>query len=157
MSQAIGKYLLSVAASAMLLSLSQAMVPKGAVRRIAGFVGGLLVILAVLSPIVSIDPDELSQYISAFSIDTETGAIIDDREILSGIIKDRCESYILDKAKELGATLEVSVDLCEDAHYPYPVSVVLTGQVTPEQKMRLTEEISLDMGISPQQQEWNVR
>lgn len=157
MNHAIGKYLLSIASSAMLLSLSQAMLPKGAVRQIAGFVGGLVVILAVLSPVVSIDPDELAQYLSAFSVDLEANGIADDGQILSDIIKQRCESYILDKAMELGAELEVSVGLYEDAHYPYPVSVVLRGQVTPEQKMRLTEIISLDMGVSPQQQEWKIR
>lgn len=157
MSHAIGKYLLSVASSAMLLSLSQAMLPKGAVRQIAGFIGGLLVILTVLSPVVSIDPDELSRYVSAFSVDMETDGITDNSQILSDIIKQRCESYILDKAKELGANLEVSIVLCEDTHYPYPVSVILKGQVTPEQKMSITEMICLDMGIAPQQQEWETR
>ena len=157
MSQTIGKYLISISASAMLLSVSQTLLPKGAVRQIAGFVGGLLVILSVLSPVVALDVDDISQYIPVFSFQPKTEAITGGEEILSDIIKQRCQSYILDKANGLGAELKVAVALSEDAPYPYPVSVVLTGCVTPEQQKELTEEISLEMGISPQQQEWNVR
>lgn len=160
MSQAIGKYLISVAAAAMLLSLVQSILPKGPVRRVAGFVGGLLVVLAVLSPVVSVDHDTLAQSIGQLQVETqaiEAGAIRANRELLSDIIKQRCETYIWDKANELGADLEVSVTLSQDDEYPYPVSVVLTGSVTPEQRLRLTENISRDMGISSRQQEWKTR
>ncbi len=160
MSQVIGRYFLSIAAAAMLLSLLQSIIPKGPVRQTAGFVGGLLVVLAVLSPVVNLDFDGISHTISEIQIQRdlmETDVLTRNKELTSDIIKQRCESYIWDKARELGIDLQVTVSLGERDGYPYPVSVILTGKVTQEQRKRLSEEISQAMGIPGQQQEWNIR
>lgn len=159
MSGAIGKYLLSVAASAMLLSLVQSILPKGHVQQVVGFVGGILVILAVLSPVMDVGYDSLTQTIIQFQKEAEeieATAIIDDRQLISDIIKEKCRTYIWDKANELGADLEVEVILSEDGDYPYPVSVILTGRASSGQRIRIEEYISQDLGIPAQRQEWNV-
>lgn len=152
-------YLLSVISSAMLLSLTQSLLPKGSVRQVASFVGGLLVVLAVLSPVVDLDVHSLSDAFTEFSLETETFGIQTEdagQEWMADIIKQRCATYIWDKANALGADLEVEVILSEEEGYPIPVSVVLTGKATPEQKTRMEEYISGDMGIPVQRQEWKI-
>lgn len=157
MNGAIKEYLLSVAASAMLLSLIQTILPKDSVRRVAVFIGGLLLVLAVVSPIVDLDYDSLAQSITDFraeATEIETYAASSDRELMAEIIKEQCRTYIWDKANELGANLEVEVTLSKDGDYPYPVSVILIGKLTSEQRSQLTEYISRNMDIPPQRQEW---
>lgn len=159
MKQAVSQYLLSIVAAAMLFSLTRSILPKGAVRRIAEYVGGLLVIIAVLAPVVQIEYDSLARSIMRIQIETnniKTETIDGKREVMADIIKQQCQTYIWDKANELGAELEVEVILNQD-QYPYPIAVILTGKATPEQRHSLTEFISRDMGISAQGQEWNLR
>lgn len=160
MSGKIGAYLVSVATATILLSLVQSLLPKGAVKQVAGFVGGLLVVLAVLSPIVKIDPEEIVRSASRFQRQTRsmTQQIQTENEaLMAPIIKERCETYILDKARQQGAEIQAEVTLEEQNGYPCPVSVVLTGAVTPEQRAWLTQEISQSMGIPAQRQEWILR
>ena len=48
---AVGSWLRSVAAVTLLLSVVQILIPEGALRRVAGFTGGLLLLAALLQPL----------------------------------------------------------------------------------------------------------
>ena len=160
MSGELGRYLLSVSAASMLLCVGQALLPNGAVRRIAAFAGGILVVLAVMSPIIDIDYNHLLSSFEQFEIERgeiKTDSIAVNRSLMTDIIKERCRTYILDKARDLGAELTVEVSLSEDEVYPLPVHVILTGSATVEQQKKLSECIAEDMGIPVQRQEWNIR
>lgn len=160
MSKAIGAYLISVVASVMLLSLIQSLLPKGTVKKVAGFVGGLLVVLAVLSPAVKIEPEQLLRYAAEFRRETRdiTGKIeTGNEELMARIIKEQCQSYILDKASQRGLDVKVEVILGKEGGYPCPVAVSLTGTVTPAERSWLTKEIARDMGIPANRQEWRAR
>ena len=61
MTGALGTYLLSVAAVGLLVSLILSLLPEGPLRRSGTFVGSLLLILAVLSPLVQLDADTIAQ------------------------------------------------------------------------------------------------
>lgn len=157
MTGAVGTYLLSVAVAALLAALVQSLLPKGGVRRAAGFAGGLVLILAVVSPVARLEYDDLAKSIARIQTETEqlqTGVSTGSREILSQIIKQRCEAYILEKARNLGLSLEVTVTLQDDGTYPYPAAAVLKGTFTQAQRGALTAEISQNLGIPARQQEW---
>lgn len=157
MTAAVRAYLLSIAAAALLLALVQALLPQGAVKRTATMAGSLLVILAVLSPLAKLDYDSLARSISKLQVETEslrTGIEVGNRELMAGIIKQRCETYILDKAGQMGLTLEVEITLSEGVDYPYPVSVTLRGAATEAQKRTLTAYITENLGIPAERQEW---
>ena len=159
MTGAIGKYLISVSATAILLSLVQTILPKGAISKVCSFVGGLLVVIAVLSPLAEIDYDGLARSFmrsANATINAELPAYNRQNELLTEIIKQNCETYIWDKANELGADLEVDVTLSDDEDYPCPISVVLTGKATTQQQYLLKEYIQSDMGIPIQRQEWQL-
>ena len=67
MTAAVTKYLLAVAAAGMLVSLMLPLLPEGSPRRVGNFVGSLLVILAVLSPLRSLDPSDMAEAIARIS------------------------------------------------------------------------------------------
>ena len=160
MTNVIGRYLLSVSAVAMLLSVVQTLLPKGAVNRICTFVGGLLIVIVVLSPVVDIDFDGLARSFMRIpneTLQTEVQTFQPENDLLADIIKQNCEEYIWDKANELGADLEVDITLSEDEDNPCPVSVVLTGRASLQQRTALMDCIRADMGIPSQRQEWRLR
>ena len=159
MTEGIRSYLLSVSAAAVLLALVQSVLPKNAVRRVAAFSGGLLLMLAVLSPLVQIKAYELEQMLGQLHPDTKAvqqQAETAVRESLEVLIKQKCEAYILDKAEQLGLTLRVEVNLSDDGEYPEPEQVVLIGSASSLQQQTLRDIIADDLGIPYERQEWRM-
>ncbi len=159
MTKAIGGYLLSVSAAAILLALVQGILPKGGVQRIAVFAGSLLLILAIVSPVLRLDLDDLAENISQIQMDTqamETGVETQNREILEGLIRERCLTYIWDKAEQLGMSVTVELEMSEQGTYPYPVKANLTGAYTTRQKQALGKILSEDLGIPEERQSWQI-
>lgn len=157
MTEALRTYLLSVTAAALLLAVVQAVLPAGAVRRAASLCGSLLVLLTVLSPLARLEAEDLAKALSKVRLQTEfsrTGIEVQNRQLMGEIIIDRCEEYILDKASELGLTLEVCVTLSEDSSWPYPTAVTLVGEATNAQRQQLTCWIAENLGVPAAQQEW---
>lgn len=157
MSSEIKAYLLSVVATAMMLSFGQALVPKGSVQKLVSFAGGLLIIFAVLTPIVDIDYDAIARSMENFSVvegAAPTFSSAQNRDWMEDIIKEECRAYILDKAEELGAEVNVEINL--DEQTACPVEVVLVGKTTAEQRIHLSEYIYRTMDIPVQRQEWRL-
>lgn len=157
MTAAVARYLLSVAAAGILVSLVLPLLPDGSVRRVGGFVGSLLVILAVLSPLRSVDAAAMAEAIARVRTEAReavTGVEVGNRDILTAIIKEECETYIWDKAQEMGLELEVVVTVDEGAGYPYPTGAAITGSVTPAQREVLGRWIEETLGIAQEEQEW---
>lgn len=157
MTAAVRGYLLSITAAALLLALVQALLPQGAVRRTAAMVGGLLILLTVLSPLAKLDYDSLAKSIAQLQMETETmrtGIEVGSRDLMAGIIKQRCETYILDKAEQMGLELRVEITVSSGADYPYPTAVTLQGTAAERQKQMLTAYIVENLGIPAAQQEW---
>jgi len=153
----IGQYLLSIIGVSMLISLLQSVVQTSAGKRTVNMVGGLLLILAVLSPLSKPDPASLQQILSRTMMDAEemrTGIAVENREILAALIREKTQAYIWDKAMQLNTELSVQVTLQEDAGFPYPCHVVLCGSVAPAVQKQLSRMITEDLGIPPEEQEW---
>ena len=55
MMEAVRNYLLSVVAVWFLVTLANAIVPKGILKNLVTFTGGLIVVLAVIAPVVHLD------------------------------------------------------------------------------------------------------
>lgn len=158
MTGALGTYLLSVAAVGLLVSLILSLLPEGPLRRSGTFVGSLLLILAVLSPLVKLDADTIAQAIARVRMEAReavSGVETDNREILAAIIKEDCETYIWDKARDMGLVLEeVVVAVEEGVGYPYPTGVAITAGLAPAQQLALMEWIEETLGIPQEKQEW---
>lgn len=157
MTEAVKSYLLSVTAVSLLLALLQAILPNGAVKRTAALAGGLLVILAVVSPLAQLDYDSLAKSIARIQIETEaleTGVSVGNRELMADIISERCQAYILDKAEQMGVMLQVEITVSQGTGYPYPTEAVLRGTVTEAQRTALTAYIAENLGIPAESQTW---
>ena len=155
--EALGRYILSVTAAAILLSILRTIHGKKATNAaLVKLVGGLFLTFTVIVPVVDVDTGS----IFSISMDlTEQGSAIaacaaaDSSKQLQGIIKQRCEAYILDKALTLQAELQVEVMLSQD-EIPVPTSVRLQGSVSPYAKNALQQWLQDDMAIPKEHQIW---
>ena len=64
MMEALGRWLLAVSAAALLVSVVQALIPEGGLRRTATFIGGLLLLAVLLRPAAELDLSGLSAGLS---------------------------------------------------------------------------------------------
>lgn len=74
MTARIGAYLIAVTAACMLAVMVDALVKSPPVRRVARLVGGLLILLTVLSPLVRLEARDLTEFVEGFAQDANLDA-----------------------------------------------------------------------------------
>lgn len=117
---------------------------------------GLVLIFLVLSPVRQMDldfvwelSDEIGQEARSITDSAQEEAL---HQIREGIIE-RTRTYILDEAESLGADIQVlSLSLEEDGFVP--VRVELQGDISPYDRMRLSDLLEEDLGIGKEGQIW---
>lgn len=146
-------WLLSVTACAVLVSIAQQLTHGSTMRSAVRFTGGLLLLIALLRPLVTIELDvpavSLSDYRAAVAqIEAQLTAQRDDA--LRAGIAAQTQAYIEDKAGELGADVRASVETEERGGESIPVSVTLYG----ERNAALSALIARELGITEERQIW---
>ena len=74
-------------------------------------------------------------------------------QAMTELIKEKSQAYILDKAAELDASITADVTISEE-ELPKPLSVVISGQVSPYNRKRLESILETDLGIAKENQVW---
>lgn len=156
MMESAREYLLAIVAACMIAVLANAMIRNRTVKRVVRFVGGILVILAVVTPLLSLDADRLTAYLDFVTEEYGFDSVRVEKtmqEQLALHIKQTTETYIEQKASELGATVQAEVTL-DEGTYPVPVHATVVGTLTPEQMSGLAAFMQDSLGIPTEEQEW---
>lgn len=153
----IKEWLLGVTCAAMVLALAESLAPEGGVKRVCRLAGGLVLLLAAIGPVIRTEPADLSRMLEEYIAVSQdyTGELEEKNEDLyETIIEEHTAAYILDKAKQMGISCQVSVTVIrgEDG-VPRPDAVRVTGALTEEQADRLGRMLEEDLGILPQRQD----
>jgi len=159
MTEALQNYLLSVTAVSLLASSLLALVPKGGVRRVLSLLCGLAVILTVIGPLARLDAARMARAISQASMASDeaaSGVEVKSRELVSAIIKEKTEAYILDKAGEMGFTPRVEAEMDDGGDYPCPCGVRISGSWDAAQREKLSSLIEADLAIPENRQVWSA-
>jgi len=152
-----GKYLLSVAAAAMLVNVCLELSGNGKTKKTVQFTGGLILVLCILTPVLKMEADQLARSIAKIKVDAveaHSDFEMKNNEFISKLIKEQTVAYILDKADEWNLSLEIEVTMSEEEGYPYPVGVCISGHVPDAERRRLSEIIASDLGIPKERQVW---
>ena len=154
---AIGRYLLSVVAVALLISISNTLVKKGnAVSSIAKLLSGLVLTIVIVSPWTDL---RISDFTSLnTSVEIEASNLVQEgkqiaQEELADSIKTQLCSYILDKASELGLNPAIEVVITDETP-PSINKIIINGAASPYAKQRLIQVIRNDFGITEECLEW---
>ena len=153
----IRAYLLTVVSASIICALVTELIGKkspyiAAIKLLLG----LFLSITVISPLVKINLNDISSYFEDFHVDgvsvTEDGEIAANAE-MSTLIKENTETYILEKARALGASLNIDVTVTGSAP-PIPTTVIIKGTVSPYTKKELQNMIEKDLAIPKENQLW---
>ena len=151
----IRQWLTAVVLVTMRLSVAQTLVPEGTVRKITSFIGGLLLLVVMLQPLLRTDLGSLRIHAEDYAAAIEERQVeleSAENEALAQGIAERTAAYISDKAAGLGLTVTVRVETEPGADgTPLPERVYLEGTKSEELSHWLAEEL----GIPAERQVWN--
>ena len=154
----IREYLVQVTAAGLICGVVNMIVgKKGTVAASVRVMSVILMTVTMASPLVKLRLTGISDFLRDIRFDgslyAQQGSQV-SKDAVSDIIKERSEAYILDKAAAIGADIRVELALSRDP-LPVPVSVTISGSVSPAGKRRLQEMIRDDLGIPLEAQTWN--
>ena len=152
----IREYVLSVTAAAILCALISAILKSGPNGKLIRILCSVVLAVTILKPLLGKRLDDL-RLDSLIPGEEVKDAIADGKayahDAMAGIIKDRTESYIQDKAAQLGITIQAEVTLSEDA-VPVPCGVRLRGDASPYSRKQLEQYMEEALGSSKEHQQW---
>lgn len=151
----IRQWLVGVTCVALLIAVAESLTPPGTVRKIGRLTGGLVLLIAILYPLLSLDQDSLSRALAEYrlELDDYSGELEEEnREAMKAIIAERSDAYIQDKAESLGIDCQVSVEVGDEGEWPVPECVTVFGALSEEERAELTRAIETDFAIPPERQ-----
>lgn len=118
---------------------------------------GVLLLLVFLKPVTSLDLDsikeDLRQIIPEGSSSSDYERLYQEK--LQQQVRSLTEKYVMEKAKEVGASVTVKVTV-RDHGYPIPNGIRISGILRPEQQHILQEYITASLGIPHANQRWDL-
>lgn len=157
MTQLLRDWILGLAGAAVFCALCSAVTPEGAVKRIQKLLCGVVMALALISPLAELDMSGYSLNL-ARSRQQAGEMAASARKISDSLsrtfIEERCAAYILDKARLLGlepASVKVRAQWSPEGVW-YPVEAEIEAQYDG----RLSEKIEEELGIPAQDQHWRI-
>lgn len=150
-------YILSVIASSVICACVQMLVDKKSpsatlIRTLCGIYMAFVLIV----PLQKIDFSIYGSYFTGFMEEANSAVASGENIALqeqAKRIKERSQSYILDKAVSLGANVTVEVTLSGDTP-PIPSGITIKGAVSPYVKKVLISYIKEQLGIPEEAQRW---
>ena len=150
-------YLISVVAAAMICGIIQKLLgEKGTIGLMGKLLCGVFLALTLIAPLRSVKLQDPDSFAHAYAQDAKMLTLEGEeyaQDALAASIKQRTEAYILDKAAGMDVALTVEVTL-DESQIPVPLSVRITGAVSPYAKQRLTTIIQEELGIDKEHQIW---
>ena len=154
----MNSYVLSIISTALICCIIELLLSKETVvGQIARFLGRLLVVISLITPLKTISFQDLSEYLKTIQIDA--AAYVENGKSntynqTTEIIKQKSEAYILDKANKMQCNINVDVKISE-GDVPVPYQVEISGSISPYAKEVLSEFIEDSFGIAREMQQWS--
>ena len=99
MVEVLGNWLMGVTCAAMILALAEGLSPAGGPKRAARLAGGLLLLLAVIKPLLSLDGSDLTRTMTEYRLEAEYSAQAlegENKTLMKDIIEAQTAAYIQD-------------------------------------------------------------
>ena len=152
----IRQYVLSIIAISLLCGVVQLFFVGSNLFNLVKLITGLMITITVVSPIIRIQDFSLKTYFDTINVDG-SWAVMEGQEAarnaMSERIKQQTESYICDKAAELGAVITADVIL-DTQEPPVPSQVTIRGEISPYVKKQLKHCLQKELGIIEEKQLW---
>ena len=149
-------WLLALVAASLICALADALMPKGAVKRVGRLVCGLVLASAILSPLAGLDVESGQSWLERHLASVELQRAELEEEVngqMKVIIEQEYAAYIVDKAAQLGldCTARVECERSEDGVY-LPARTETSGLWTAGAQEKLIRVIETDLGVPRERQ-----
>lgn len=151
----IRQWLLGLTCAALVIAMAESLTPSGAVRKIGRLTGGLVLLVAMLRPLFSLDEGAMTRALTEYQLSLSSYSQEleqEDWNLMKGIIEERSGAYIQDKAEHMGIDCQVVVEAEEGGDWPVPQYVTVFGVLTQEQQAELSRTIEADFAIPAERQ-----
>lgn len=154
----VSAYITSVASVCLCCAIFHKLIgQKGANASVISSLCGVILAIAVISPVIKINLSGIEDYINDIQIETShyvnAGEKASQNELRS-VITEKVNAYILEKASSYDCDIKtVEVSVTSDS-IPVPDSVVINGTYSPYIKNQLSGLIASNLGISKEKQQW---
>lgn len=159
MTEWLFSWIRSIVAASLLSALALQLTPDGSVKRVTRFTCGILLACTLLSPVLRTDEASFSlaledyrRTVSELTEDLEE----QEKQLLRTYIEQKTAAYILDEARSIGMlepSVSVKVKWGDDSWVPCEVSI--RGEITAEQRYRMSAYLAAELGIPAERQHWN--
>lgn len=144
-------WLLSIVSVSLLCALADALMPRGAVKRVGGLVCGLVLAAAVLAPLARLDLEGSQRWLEGYFTALEGQETQLKEQVDTGmkaIIEQEYAAYIVDKAAQMGLACTVQVECLagEDGLY-LPVRAELAGNLPESIQAELARVLEEELGL----------
>ena len=153
----VREYIMSVAAMALICGIACGLLKNCCIYAPVKLVCGIMMAVVIVEPFSGIQDFEFPDTVfpeSQFGEEAAQDGIDITTDALSKVIKENTCTYILNKARELGIDIQVTVGLNENMP-PAPSSVIITGKISPYDRVRLESWIEENLNISKEDQQWS--
>lgn len=151
----VREYILSVTAAAILCACVRSIVGEKGGGQVLKLVCGLFLAFTAVRPIAHIEIQDFAVFTADIQSQADAAVLSGEafaRESLADIIKTETEAYILDKAQDLHAAIQVNVSVRDEDLTPSRVQIL--GRISPYAKGQLQAVIEKELGISKEDQIW---
>lgn len=150
------QWILGITCAAVIAAAAEALAPPGRVKKAGRLAVGLLLLLAVVKPLGGLDFDALAGALASYRPDRAAcEAALEEKSgaVLKTIIEEKTGAYISDKAEALGmnCAAEVTYYYGPDGEVR-PEAVVVRGEFTEDQRVKLSRALEGELGIPAQRQ-----
>lgn len=146
-------YLMGVVSAAMVVALAQALTPEGAVKKIGRLVGGVVLLLAVMKPLIGLSANEKTVPVADWLTPPTQAEEDGGQEVLKELIAQQTGAYIEDKGHTLGVNCTARVTVTEgEGGWPQPWSVEVVGSWTGKGRSALEKTIEEELAIPAERQ-----
>ena len=148
------EYILDILMVSICVSIFLQFLPDSGRKDLLHLLSGILLTVVILQPLSEIRLEDfvnIQKYLPESSDYLLEQGIEAADEAKRQYITDRCEAYILDKAKALGAEILPVIRVDETF---LPVYAEIQGNLEPQVQKTLEQMLVLDMGITKENQRW---
>ena len=156
MMELLREWITGITCISILVTAAQCLISEGTVRKVGSLAGGLLLLLALIMPLKSIDTKDISLALAEYRL-IESNSVelleLENKRLVKAIIEEKTAAYVLDKAEAIGVTCSVEVSYAySDNGVAYPVEITIFGDLTKEQENKLTRIIETDLAVTKAKQ-----
>ena len=154
--ESLRQYILSVICVALICGILSGIVPDGSKKNVFRLLCGIILAFTVLRPLTRLKIEDLTEFLTFDTYEASEAAAAGKAQAekaMADIIKSRCESYILDKAAELHAAIQVEIRV-SSGQPPLPVEATIRGTASPYARRQIESIIEKDLGIPKEDLQW---